>query len=330
MKKDQTFEPMKAYNKTEDLSCIKYPKLVSFKLDGIRCEMKDGQLLSRSLKLIVNKQIREKLEPLVTYAQKNNIILDGEIYAHGVHFGLISSCVMTQDYTKKKAKEAWIELCEKHNCDMSREEVFSKLKFHSFDCVNQGKWGEPFIQRLDALRDIRLIPEFDDIFVEVEQEMLYSYDAVKQHFEYALTMGYEGLMLKASFSPYKCGRTTYKEDTMHKLKPYVTLDARIIRVEQATIVDSNAEKKINELGRSVTSKKKGDRILVNRASDFVVLYEGKEVKPTISLTNKEKEEIWANRESYIGKMIEYKGMLYGSLTVPRHPTFSGRYREDKD
>lgn len=324
------FEPMKAYNKTEDLSCIRYPKLVSFKLDGIRCEMKDGQLLSRSLKLIVNQQIREKLEPLVVYAQMADIILDGEIYAHGIPFGLISSCVMTQDYTKKESIIAWQILCEKHDFDMTREEVFSKLKFYSFDCVNQGNFDEPFEDRHDVLQDIGNMDEFNEIFVEVEQAVIESYADVKIYFEYALEEGYEGLMLKEANSKYKCGRTTYKEDTMHKLKPYVTLDARIIAVVQATVVDPNAEKKINELGRSVTSKKKGDRILVERASDYVVLYEGKEVKPTIALTKREKEEIWANRESYIGKMIEYKGMLYGSLIVPRHPIFSGRYREDKE
>ncbi len=329
MKKDQTFEPMKAYNKKEDLSCIKYPKLVSFKLDGIRCEIKDGEFLSRSLKPIVNQQIKEKLEPLADFSKKYDIILDGEIYNHGVPFPLISSCVMTQDYSAKKSIKAWEDLCVKHDFHMTREEVFTGLKFYAFDCVNQGKWSEKFIERLDTLRDISNIEEFDYIFVEVEQEILYSYEEVKKYFENALERGYEGLMLKDSFSGYKCGRTTYKEDTMHKLKPYVTFDAKVIGVVQATEVDPNAEKKRNELGRSVTSKKKADRILIEKASAFVVIYEGQEVKPVLSMTDEEKREIWTNKESYIGKMIEYKGMLIGSLSVPRHPVMI-RFREDKD
>jgi len=42
-----------------------------------------------------------------------------------------------------------------------------------------------------------------------------------------------------------------------------------------------------------------------------------------------KEEVWKNKEKYIGRIIEYKGMLVGAKDVPRHPTFV-RFREDKD
>ena len=94
-------------------------------------------------------------------------------------------------------------------------------------------------------------------------------------------------------------------------------------------VDPDAEVKINELGRSVTSKKKGDRICIEKASGFQVEYEGEFVFPTLSMTDEEKKEVWANQESYIGKMIEYKGMLIGSMKVPRHPTMT-RFREDKN
>jgi len=323
------FEPMKAYNKKEDLSCIKYPKLVSFKLDGIRCVIRDGEFLSRSLKPIVNEQIKEKLQPLASFSKGYSIILDGEIYNHGIPFPLISSCVMTQDYTAKKSIKAWADLCVKHDFHMSREEVFSGLKFYAFDCVYREKYEESFTERVDVLRDISNEHVFDNILVEVEQELFYSYEDVLKHFESALEKGYEGLMLKAEDSPYKCGRSTYKEDTMHKLKPYVSFDARILGVVQATKVDPNAEKKTNELGRSVTSKKKGDRILIEKAADFQVEYNGEFVYPTIAKTDEEKEEIWANQEDYIGKMIEYKGLLIGSLIVPRHPVMT-RWREDKD
>jgi len=115
------------------------------------------------------------------------------------------------------------------------------------------------------------------------------------------------------------------------MKPFQTFDAKIIDVIQGTEVRKGAKKKINELGNSVTSKKKDDRILINRACDFVVMYEGKELKVSIAMTNEEKEEVWKNRDNYIGKWIEYKGMKVGMKEdgLPRHPVFI-RFRIDKD
>jgi hypothetical protein len=47
------------------------------------------------------------------------------------------------------------------------------------------------------------------------------------------------------------------------------------------------------------------------------------------MTDKEKEDVWKNRDTYIGKWIEYRGMMIGSLLVPRHPTYL-RMRTDKE
>lgn len=46
------------------------------------------------------------------------------------------------------------------------------------------------------------------------------------------------------------------------------------------------------------------------------------------MTDEEKEEVWKYRKKYLGKIIEYKGMLVGSKDLPRHPVYL-RMREDK-
>ena len=68
--------------------------------------------------------------------------------------------------------------------------------------------------------------------------------------------------MKSINGRYKCGRGTLREGLIFKVKPFRTFDAKILGVIQATKVDPEAEKKTNELGRSVTSKKKDDRILI--------------------------------------------------------------------
>jgi len=306
--KNERFLPMLAPNQQVDLNNIKYPVLASYKLDGLRCIFYKGEMLSRSLKPIVNKQLREKMKPLADYSRENNLILDGEIYSPELTFQLITRYVMTKDFEDKKS-------IKKHGKVL---EIPEHVKFYCFDYVEEDNFDMKFINRYDNLGFV-----FDkvSIAIRVEQKLVYSKKAIEQMFIVALDLGYEGLILKSLDGKYKCGRGTIKEGLIYKVKPYRTWDAKIIEVIQATKVDPNAEKKTNELGRSVTSKKKGDRILIEKACDFKVKYEGLDLKVVIALTDPEKEEIWRNKGQYIGKLIEYKGMLVGSKDVPRHPVF---------
>ena len=321
------FKPMLAPNDKVNLDKIKYPILASYKLDGIRCLFIKGEMLSRSLKPIQNKQLREKMKPLADYSREHDCILDGEIYNPSIPFQAITSCVMTQDHNDKKAIKTWEEICVENSFEITREEAIKDLKFYLFDVVVNDDFNEKFKDRIFEIEES--LDEFKHLIKCVEQWSMHSKNDVEDLFENALGNGYEGLILKDLSGKYKCGRGTIKEGLIYKVKPFVTFDAEILGVVQATEVDPNAEKKINELGRSVTSKKKGDRILIDKASAFEVEYEGKRLKITLAMTDEEKEAVWAKRSTHIGKIIEYKGMLVGSKDVPRHPVMI-RFREDKE
>lgn len=312
----KSYKPMLAPNDKVNLDEITYPLLASFKLDGIRSEFMNGDMLSRSLKQIQNKQLRQKMQPLIEHAEKNGLILDGEIYSHKLTFQAITRYVMTQDFTDKKS-------IKKHGEILT---VPEHLKFYMFDCVANNDFDIPFHARAVTCNNFQ--KEYPDLVSAVNQITVHSKEEVEEYFEIALKEGYEGLILKDPNGRYKCGRGTIKEGLIYKVKPFVTFDAEVIGVIQATEVDPNAEKKINELGRSVTSKKIGDRLLIAKAAAFEVEYEGKVLKVVLAMTDEEKEAVWAKRSTYIGKIIEYKGMLIGSKDVPRHPTML-RFREDK-
>jgi len=313
--------------KTHYAGDLKYPILASDKLDGIRCIFYKGQMLSRSLKPIVNKQLREKFAPLIQYSEEKNLLLDGELYCDEIPFSLISSMVMTIDYNDKKATKKWEEKCEEHNVSVSREEALEYIKFYCFDTVKDDNFTEKFIDRSVRIANVKADNTFliENVLHVVCKDM----NALKRFYEMALNDGKEGLILRDPHAKYKFGRGTLNEGIIYKLKPYETFDAKILEVIQATRVDPNAEKKINELGNSVTSKKKGDRIPIEMASAFKVAYGDTFVHPVIALTEDKKKEIWKNREQYIGKTIEYKGLLVGAKEVPRHPVVV-RFREDKD
>lgn len=326
--KTKTFKPILAPNDEANLDEIKYPIMASYKLDGIRCIFKEGQILSRSLKPIVNKQLKEKFEPLRKYSEDHQCILDGEIYSPILPFQGISSCVMTQDFEDKKAIKKWAEIQEEFGLDVSREQALDSLKFYCFDYVDDGMLLDIYFDARYELVNTKLT-DYDDILVSVHHDLFQCKEEIEAYFESALNNGFEGLILRDPKGKYKFGRGTLKEGIIYKVKPYRTFDAEITGVVQSTVVDPNAEKTINELGRSVTSKKKDDRILIEKASAFYVDYEGKELKVVLAMTDKEKEAVWANKDEFIGRTIEYKGMLIGAKDVPRHPVMV-RFREDKD
>jgi len=311
------FNPILAPNEQIDLNDLSYPLLASTKLDGIRCIFYKGEILSRSLKQIQNKQLREKFEPIRKYCEDNNIILDGEIYSPDLTFQEITSFVMTQDFTDKKSIKKYGKV----------KKIPEHLKFYCFDAVENNNFEKPFQDRANYM--ICFTIAWEEIFELVNQSIVESKEEILNYFEEVLIDGFEGLILRNPHGKYKFGRGTIKEGIIFKMKPFVTLDAKITGVVQSTEVNKDAEKKTNELGRSVTSKKLGERHTIEKASAFWAEYDGKPLKVVLAMTDEEKVAVWANRASLIGKWIEYKGMMIGSKDVPRHPVMI-RYREDKD
>ncbi len=266
----------------------------STKFDGVLCAVKDFHLLSSSLKDIPNVRLQGYFANLLDYAYENNLILFGEIYSHELTFQEIISVVMTHD-----------------------KEVPESIKFYCFDAIKNEDYDEEFRDRMFH------IPRIFDNLVKVEQKLLSTENPndFKDLFEKYLDEGFEGLIIKNKNGKFKCGRTTLNEGIGFKFKPYISDDMEIIGVIQATEVREGAEKKINEMGNSVTSKKKDDRVLIEKASAFLVKWNGNEFKVSIAETDEVKEEIWKNQEKYIGEFVEVKYMMVGTKDgVPRHPT----------
>lgn len=103
--KVKSFSPLLAPNESIDLNEIKFPFLASKKLDGCRIIFYKGQMLSRSLKSIPNKQLKERFEPLRKFSEDNNCIIDGEGYSPNLNFQSIIHYVMTIDLEKEKLPE---------------------------------------------------------------------------------------------------------------------------------------------------------------------------------------------------------------------------------
>jgi DNA ligase-1 len=323
----KNFKPLLCPNNEIDLNTLTYPLLASTKLDGCRLLFKCGEIVTRSLKPLPNKQLNEKFNPLREFSKEYSMILDGEVFAPGIPFQFIVSCFMTEDYDDKKSIKKWTELCQEHDYLISRQEVLDKLKFYCFDAIRNNDSKKPFSSRY-AQEVINVGGAFPRLAQSVYHKLVINAQEVQSYFEDVLKDGYEGLILRNLNSHYKFGRCTIKENIAYKVKPWATIDSKIIGFIQATEVNEDAEKTVNELGRSRTSKRQEDRHTIDKAQAFVVDFNGKELSVPISMPDEKKEYIWEHQDEFLGKFVEYKYMTVGMKDLPRIPKMI-RMREDK-
>ena len=288
------FKPFLAVSWEKD-SCT-FPKWASVKLDGIRCVIKDGELLARSLKPIRNRNLRIHFKQLLNLSAQG-LTFDGEIYDHDLEFREIASVVNSED-----------------------KPVPPSLQFHAFDLV----YDEVFRKRWAVLNS--LASHTDNCEV-VAQKPVNSLEEVDSLFETVLKKGYEGLILRDPEAPYKMGRSTVKQGWMLKVKPFETFDSKVLDVIER--FENLSPSEVNELGYKFKHQDKDAKKGTGLASCLVTELNGVQGKVVLTGDEEFRREIWKNKESYIGRMFEWKGMMVGAKDFPRHPNFI-RWREDKD
>ena len=101
------FKPLLMPNDTVQLEDIKYPQIASLKLDGMRVIFKDGEMYTRSLKFVVNKQLQERFAHLKKMSKDKNIILDGELYSHEMTFQQIMHYARTDDFESARSQKKY-------------------------------------------------------------------------------------------------------------------------------------------------------------------------------------------------------------------------------
>lgn len=308
----ELFKPMKAPSVSVNLAALTYPRLVSYKLDGIRGTVQNGQLYSNSMKLIPNQ-----------YAQK----LFGDALLNGLDGELIVGPPNAPDAYRRTMSAL-----------MSRDGEHPELKFHVFDhlCMIPLKqrplFDEPYEQRLKRLKAVFGGPHTRS-FISILPQVLIKNEAelLKMEAE-ALKLGFEGLMIRSVDGIYKPGpnRSTQREGLIFKLKRFEDSEMSVMSVEEA--MENHNEAKTNELGRSKRSSHKAGLV----PSGMVGTLVGKDCKTgqeirvgAGKMTADERRYWWEHRASIKGLIVKYKFFPSGGKELPRHPTFLG-FRDPKD
>lgn len=283
----------------KDLADVKYPVLVTPKLDGIRCLKIKGKAVSRNFKPIPNTYVRSWVEDFFPDG------VDGELIVEGGTFQETTSAVMREDGARKI------------------------VIYHIFDYV-YSTTDASYHARINKLRDLiaenPTLEEFCKLVIPIivnnEKELL-EFEAE------CLAEGFEGVMLRTPEGPYKCGRSTVREGYLLKLKRFSDDEATILGVEER-MHNANEAKK-DKFGRTERSSHKANMVPTNMLGAFRV--QSKKFKNKFSigtgLTEAQRIDLWKNKDTLIGKLIKFKYQASGVKNVPRFPVFLG-FRDERD
>lgn len=299
-------------NPPDNGQVITFPKLMSVKLDGIRCSVQDGQVLSYSLKLIPNEYIRKCL------AKPEYEGLDGELIVgsanHELTYNITASAVMS----------------------IKGDPDFA---FHVFDILGQEHL--PYVDRLTYLK-IKVGNRSAKLqHVEiVQQTQIDNQEQLETFYESNLAEGYEGGIVRSLTGIYKHGRCTAKSQDLLKYKPLEDAEASftvgegdywITGIYEAQT--NNNEKFTNEIGHSARSSHAENKVGNGMLGGFYVTTKtGVDFKVAPGkIKHDEREAIWQAHlrgEEIQHDFLKFSFLPVGMLNAPRHPRAIGWRSKD--
>jgi DNA ligase-1 len=287
----QIRKPLLAGNFDENKA--KFPYIASPKIDGIRFLMVNGVAVSRTFKPIRNNYIQRVLSENLTDG------VDGEITV-GDTFQSSSSGVMSIE--GEPDFKVWLF----DYVDPYQEDILPYylriLNFPTF----------PNTSQYNLLTGVTVN----------NQEELDSYEII------CLEGGYEGVMLRDPFGTYKFGRSTVRDNILLKVKRFLDDEAVLIAIEEKMHNENEAQK--DAFGRTKRSSSIAGLVGANTAGTLIVENkEGQVFGVGSGLNDLMRDEIWNNKEKYLGRLIKYKYFPQGVKDLPRHPVFLG-FRDSDD
>lgn len=296
-----TFKPMLASPMEEQH--VRWPMFASVKLDGVRAVVRNGQLLSRSLKLIPNQSIQAAL------AKPAFDGLDGELI-----IGPANSPTCYRDTVSGVMSE------DKQDLDWY---------FHVFDKVMDA----PFKDRFEMAE--KAVHKMGSRVLTLPQTLVHDVESLNTFESAALQEGHEGVILRGPASPYKYGRSTAREGYLLKVKRFVDGEAEVLEVIEE--LHNGNEATTNELGRTKRSSHKENKTGKGRMGALLVkdIKTGVEFQIGTGFDDSDKDWWWDKHlerqrtGSWYYARVKYKSFPIGVKDKPRHPVYLGT-RDPRD
>lgn len=293
-----------APTKPGDLRVMKFPKLGSRKLDGVRAlcrhnpETGRPELVSRTLKLIPNLHTQR------LYAREEFIGLDGELGVGNPN--------------------------DKHLMQQTTSGCMSvsgtpNVVWYIFD-----KWNsdESYVRRASAAKLVCTNNALSGV-VWLSQTPIHTYEELEIYEEDSVTQGYEGVILRDPFGPYKQNRSTLKQGYMLKVKRFDDSEAVVIGWKEQQRNDNEATTDARGYTkRSSHAAGKTDAGVLG-ALEVRDCKTGVEFDIGTGFTAEQRYNLWQGRQYLKGKIVKYKSFAIGVKDKPRFPVFVS-FRDRRD
>lgn len=312
--------------------------IISYKKDGCRLELLNGEVMTRSLKNVQNKHTVERFTGFARFLKKYGIILEGEFYDHDMSFEEIKRFFKTQDVTDPKHLKKFNKLeaegrLDEHWPGRTPEWLttnHNSLKMWVFDGYFIEFPDLTYEERMLSLKQLLMTDEAKPFWPLFKFEPSFTtphgLETIEQLidlYKEAISEDWEGLIVSSKARVYKMNRSTLNEGTFFKLKEdRINYIGEVISIVESTVAIPGAPKTTNELGRSVTSKLKEHRMPSGMAKGFVTVFDGEE--HTVSLKGFDhaaRKDLLLNSSKYVGRHFKYTGMK-PTKVAPRQAQFN--------
>lgn len=283
----QLTRPLLAAKTTDaDLQRLKFPMLLSPKIDGIRALVVGGKLMSRSMKLIPNAHTQ------ALFGQANLEGLDGELVV-----GAPNDKNLMQQTTSGVMSHGGVPT----------------VSYYVFDRWN---YSGPFHERYRSLVNTGHI-------VVVPHHYVYSFSDLTAYEQLYVGKGYEGVMLRDPNGPYKQNRSTLREGILLKVKRFQDSEAVVLDYE---LLNRNLnEQTKDERGYSKRSTSQDGKVAADLIGSLLVrdCVSGIDFNIGSGFTELQRRALYADRANLKGKIVKYKSFSIGVKEKPRFPIFLG-------
>jgi len=267
------FSPMLAAD--SELGRIAYPKIALPKLNGVRGVNQDGLLMPRSLKHgIKNNHTRAK------YSHKSLSGIDGEL--------------VVGDFADENVFVS-------STSGVGTVQGLPQVVWYVFDIYHPTL---PYKERLklrdrvvedSGVPDIVLIPW---VIVTNDKQMV-------EYSSWALSQGYEGLVLRDPNASYKEGRSTELEGGFQRYCPWLKGEATILSINEGEVNNNKSVK--NALGFLAKSSHKANKVGSGMAGSVTVRDLASGVIFNMPVPGVElQKEMFNNPEKFMARVVHYK------------------------
>ena len=276
---------------------LRFPVYALPKLDGIRCSVVDAVSVSRKFIPIANNYVR------TTLSNADFDGLDGELIVG-----------------PPSAENVYNKTCAVNGNKVAQPD-FSYQVFDDFTNPDV-----PYSERQLLLRArVRDLSDLFPMIQFVEPTHIVDWTELEEFENETLAAGYEGVITRSIDGVYKFGRSTKREQGMLKLKRFTDSEAEVIGFEE---LFHNTNENIKDAFGHAKRSKAQDGLVAGgtlgklRARDLTTGVEF-QIGMFKGLTLGDKQEIWDNRDSYLGKIVKYQHFSHGAVDLPRHSKFLG-------